>query len=217
MLDVALFPIPGSVNFPWVACTLHVFEPRYRHMVRQCVDEGMYIGVCHTEKALHSNTRQQDMREALSSNQSTYKPCEVLSAGPVEVLQTLDDGRLLIQIDVNIRLRLRQEKQTLPFSIWACEELADDACDDDGLLGLQQCKAKILQRLLTIAHGDQAAQQSLRSDHWQTMSAEKFSFAVTAMLGMQPDLAQHLLEMTDAGQRLETVLEMINDIGPQLS
>ena len=30
MPQVALFPIPNSVNFPGVPCPLHVFEPRYR-------------------------------------------------------------------------------------------------------------------------------------------------------------------------------------------
>ena len=87
----------------------------------------MPMGVCHSEKVLHANTRAQTTEEALNSNQSTYKPCEVFSAGPVELLEELADGRLLIQVHTDTRLRLREEKQVLPFSIWACEEMPDEA------------------------------------------------------------------------------------------
>jgi len=87
MHDVALFPIPNSVNFPWVPCPLHVFEPRYRQMVRHCIDESMLMGVCHTEKVLHRNLREQTVEEALNSNQATYKPLGIFSAGPVQLLK----------------------------------------------------------------------------------------------------------------------------------
>lgn len=87
MVDVALFPIPDSVNFPGVPCSLHVFEPRYRQMVNHCIDNNMLMGVCHTEQVVHANTRQQTREQALSNNQDTYKPCRVFAAGPVELLE----------------------------------------------------------------------------------------------------------------------------------
>ena len=114
-IDVALFPIPNSVNFPGVPCPLHVFEPRYRQMVSHCIDNEMLMGVCHTEKLLHANERKQTVEEALSSNQSTYKPQGVFSAGAVQLLEELDDGRLLIQVDTSVRLKLLEVRQTLPF------------------------------------------------------------------------------------------------------
>ena len=80
MVEVALFPIPNSVNFPGVPCALHVFEPRYRQMVRHCIETDMLMGICHTEKVLHDGGDAQSMSEALSSNQSTYKPCRIFSA-----------------------------------------------------------------------------------------------------------------------------------------
>ena len=80
MYDVALFPIPNAVNFPGVPCPLHVFEPRYRQMVRHCLDEERLMGVCHVEKVVHRKEREQPLEEALSSNQATYKPLRVFSA-----------------------------------------------------------------------------------------------------------------------------------------
>ena len=217
MDDVALFPIPGCVSFPGVPQVLHVFEPRYRQMVHECIAEGRWIGVCHTEKAVHRNDARQTVEQALSSNQSTYKPCEVFSAGPVQVLRELDDGRLLIQVDITTRLRLLQEKQTLPYAIWSCEELPDRASDDREEADLLQIKEKLLQRLVTITHTDERAQEALLGEHWQDMPVHAFSFAVAGLISMDAEVEQQLLEMREPGRRLEAVLDLVNTITPGLS
>lgn len=217
MIDCALFPIPDSVNFPGVPCSLHVFEPRYRQMVRQCIEQGLLMGVCHTEKILHHRDREQTIEEALNSNQATYKPQGIFSAGPVELLEELEDGRMLIHVNNEIRLKLGEERQTLPFGIWACEELLDDVLDEAGELALQRGQAKVLQRLLAITHGNEDAQKMLNSERWQAMPAQSFSFAVAGLLGIPPEVSQTLLEMTSAQERLDTILEMINTMATALS
>ena len=213
MIEAALFPIPGSVNFPSVPCSLHVFEPRYRQMVRHCIDNSLLLGVCHTEKVLHTNAKPQTTEEALSSNQSTYKPCAVFSAGPVELVEELEDGRMLINVDHNIRLQLGAEIQTLPFSIWECSELYDKPLDDGEMSELELGKEKVLHRLLTLTHDLEAVQQVLHDDFWQSMPALQFSFAVTGLLGTDPDVKQQMLEMTDPQQRLTSVLALLNSVG----
>ena len=37
-LRVPIFPLPGSILFPRTQLPLHIFEPRYREMVRDAVD-----------------------------------------------------------------------------------------------------------------------------------------------------------------------------------
>jgi len=186
-------------------------------MVRQCIDQNLLMGVCHTEKVLHRKEREQTLEEALNSNQATYKPRGIFSAGPVELLEELEDGRMLIQVNNEVRLQLGEEKQTLPFGIWACEELVDEALDETGELALNQSQSKILQRLLAVTHGNEDAQDMLNSVHWRSMPAQTFSFAVAGLLGMPPETSQALLEMTSAQMRLDTVLEMINTMGTALS
>lgn len=216
MVEVALFPIPNSVNFPGVPCALHVFEPRYRQMVRHCVETGMLMGICHTEKVLHDGSEAQSMSEALNSNQATYKPCRVFSAGAVSLLQELEDGRLLIEVDTSLRVRLKTEKQTLPFSIWSCEELLDEGCDAASDVLLAQAQEKILQRLIVLTHDNEKAQAELKSAHWQDMPAHKFSFVIAGLLGMPSEMSQRLLEMTNPQERLDDVLGMINEIGADI-
>jgi Lon protease-like protein len=213
MVEVALFPIPGSVNFPSVPGSLHVFEPRYRQMVHHCIDHHLLMGVCHTEKVLHENSKQQTTEQALNSNQSTYKPCAVFSAGPVELIEQLGDGRMLIKVDHNIRLRLKSEIQTLPFSIWECDEVSDCAVSDTDLTELEQSKEKVLRRLLVLTHNVESVQEVLQDDFWQKMPPLQFSFAVASLLGIDPETKQKLLEMTVPQQRLSTVLDLLNSVG----
>lgn len=218
MIEVALFPIPNSVNFPGVPAPLHVFEPRYRKMVKYCIDNKVMMGVCHTEKVVHANTRDQSQQELLNSNQSTYKPCAVFSAGMVELLEEVDDGRMAIMVNFDTRLKLQQERQTLPFNIWACDLYEDDPVKEEDLVGsLRQCHQKIMQRLLIISHSNDEVQKMLASDLWQNMSAVEFSFLVNGLIGMPPEIQQDLLEMRQPQQRLDTILEMVNSIPQTLS
>ena len=62
----------------------------------------------------------------------------------------------------------------------------------------------------------QVDNEMLNSNAWQAMPAHKYSFAVAGLLGMAPDTSQALLEMTNAQERLDTVLETINAIEPDI-
>ncbi len=217
MIEVALFPIPNSVNFPGVPITLHVFEPRYRKMVKYCIDHNMMMGVCHTEKIVHANTREQTQQEVLSSNQSTYKPCAVFSAGKVELLEEMDDGRMAILVHFETRLELQKERQTLPFNIWTCEPYEDEQHDDDNLVTLRQCHEKIMQRLMTISYGNEEVQEIFAGEYWQAMSPVEFSFLVNGLIAMPAEIKQNLLEMKRPQQRLDAILEMVNSIKQDFS
>ncbi|HDY84590.1 hypothetical protein LCGC14_0741300 [marine sediment metagenome] len=212
MIEVALFPIPNSVNFPWVPTALHVFEPRYRKMVKYCIDHNVMMGVCHTEKLVHANTRVQTQEEVLSSNQSTYKPCAVFSAGKVELLEEMDDGRMTILVNFETRLKLQKERQTLPFNIWACEPYEDEQLEDDDLVTLKQTREKILHRLMTISYGNNEVQEILAGEYWQTKPPIEFSFLVNSLIAMPAEFKQNLLEMRHPQQRLDAILELLNSI-----
>ena len=45
-MEIAIFPIPNCVTFPGQIVSLHVFEPRYREMVEDCVKESRMLAVC---------------------------------------------------------------------------------------------------------------------------------------------------------------------------
>lgn len=57
MVEIALFPIPNLVSFPGTLIPLHVFEPRYRRMIKDSVKMRRLIGVAHTKKILNWPTK----------------------------------------------------------------------------------------------------------------------------------------------------------------
>lgn len=210
MIEVALFPIPESVNFPGVPVPFHVFEPRYRKMVRYCIEKDVMLGVCHTRGIVREKTQIQTREEALNSNQSTYKPCNVFSAGKVELHEELDDGRMAIIIHFETRLELKEERQILPFYIWNCEPYEDVPLEGSDLVKLKQSHEKVMQRLMVLSHGSEEFQKLLASDEWQNLSTVKFSFLVNGLLGMPAEIKQKILEMKHPQQRLDALLELLN-------
>lgn len=210
MVEIALFPIPSCVAFPHTLFPLHVFEPRYRGMIKHCIEHEMLLGICHTQKVLRRAKDGQSLQEALNSNQATYKPYDIFSAGWCELLETMDDGRMRISVHVEDRFTLKQEIQTLPFSIYRCEAIPDDESSAEEEKQAELCKQKILKRLIAITRNIPEVQRLLASEKWQRKPAAVFSFELFGLMRLAPDIQQSILELRKPYQRLEKVLTLLN-------
>lgn len=210
MTEVALFPIPNCVSFPGTVYPLHVFEPRYRAMVKHCVETGTFMAVCHTQKELHPAKQNQSREEALQSNQATYKPYDVFSAGPCELMEELPDGRMLIHVHLKQRFRAVSEQQRLPFNIYECEEVVDESLDQQEQRELSLLKEKVLTRLVALTASNARLHALLQSDEWQAKSPEDFSFSIFGLVQMDPDVQQEILEYRSPAKRLDLLLSLLN-------
>jgi len=210
MIDIALFPIPECVSFPGTVFPLHVFEPRYRVMVQHCIEHDMPMGVCHTQKLLHRARLQHTLEDALNTNQATYKPFPVFSAGRCELVETLDDGRMLINVHIAARYHALEPRQALPFSIYACELYEDQPLGPDDLALCAQLQQKILRRLLAVTVSDPQAQLLLTDDEWQHKDPLAFSFELMSILQLHADVQQQVLEQRSPVARLQIVLKLLN-------
>lgn len=94
-LRVPLFPLAGAILFPRSQLPLHIFEPRYREMVRQAVDSGGHIAII-----------QPLLAEAADGSEPLYP---VGCIGEIVGLEELDDGRFNIVLNGSNRFRLIQE------------------------------------------------------------------------------------------------------------
>ncbi len=211
MPDIALFPIPECVSYPGTIVPLHVFEPRYRAMVDFCIEHNMPMAVCHTQKEIHPAKSNQKPDEALQSNQATYKPYEVFSAGMCELLETLDDGRMLINVHIEARYRALEAKQLLPFSIYQCEEYMDIESEEQNSQTTELLRQKILRRLTALTAADEMAQSILQSDNWIEMSVSEFSFLIMQILQLDAGFKQRVLEARSAQDRLNLLFKQLND------
>jgi Lon protease-like protein len=113
-IRVPLFPLPGAILFPRSQLPLHIFEPRYREMVRDAVEGSSRI-------AMIQPHRLDDDNEA-----PLY---DVGCVGEVVGLEELEDGRFNIVLLGSNRFRLiREAKTDAPYR---CADVDIEAFDDE--------------------------------------------------------------------------------------
>ena len=203
--DVALFPIPNLVTFPGMAVPLHVFEPRYRTLIDECIRDARMVGLCHTEKEIRSAPANQELESALQSNQATYKPFNVFSAGYCEVLETLADGRIHVEVDITKRLSISHEIQTLPYRIVKAVEIIDLDLDEDQ----SELQTQINERLIGLVEDNEELKTLLQQDEWLNQTPAEFSFRIFQFLRFDPDIMQEMLEQTTVRGRLSCIDELL--------
>ena len=92
---IPLFPLPGAILFPRSQLPLHIFEPRYRDMVRDAVDGAGRIGMI-----------QPQAMETTDGEPPLY---QVGCVGEIVGVEELDDGRFNIVLHGSNRFRLLSE------------------------------------------------------------------------------------------------------------
>src|SRR5690348_13734832 len=113
-IRVPLFPLPGAILFPRSQLPLHIFEPRYREMVRDAVEGAGRI-------AMIQPHRLDDDNQA-----PLY---EVGCVGEVVGLEELEDGRFNIVLMGSNRFRLIREADT--DAAYRCADVDIEAFDDE--------------------------------------------------------------------------------------
>ncbi len=105
MPELGLFPLP-IVLVPTERIPLHIFEPRYRELIEECVDAGEDFGL------------------ALSSGDGAVHEIGT-RARVTDVLEVLDDGRMNIVIEGGDRFRLLELTTGRAFTTGIVEPVVD--------------------------------------------------------------------------------------------
>jgi len=211
MTRISLFPIPNLVVFPGNSVPLHVFEPRYRAMVHDSIDEERMIGVAHTRKTIHEGPSNSSIEEVLTRNQATYQPFEIFSAGPCEIVKQLDDGRIHVMIRAEGRYRIESDVQMLPYRIVEASPVHDEE-DDDRELACH-LKERVNDRLIRILRSrDRQLIDILESDAWFNQPPADYSFRLFQVLNFDADIMQQILETRRASERLRLIDGMLSQV-----
>lgn len=216
MTDIAVFPIPKCVTFPGTHFPLHVFEPRYRTMVEHCLETKTPLAVCHVEKLLRDAPKEQTLNEALSTNQATYRPVSIVSAGECRLHEILEDGRMMISVALQQRYQLEQEVQALPFMIFQATPYNDYPLTESEQQEAELLKDKLMHRLLALTAESADIQATLNSDSWTQKPVSAFSFELFSLLQTEPEVMQSLLEMKSPLARMEEALALLKEVPAQL-
>jgi uncharacterized protein len=93
-IRVPIFPLAGAILFPRSQLPLHIFEPRYREMVRDALDGGGQIG----------------MIQPLSLDPDNPPLYAVGCVGEIVGVEELEDGRYNIVLNGSSRFRVIAER-----------------------------------------------------------------------------------------------------------
>jgi Lon protease-like protein len=94
---VAVFPLPNLVLFPGTPLALHIFEPRYRDMLRDCLQEGrMLLAIAQLEPGWQS---------AYDGRPPLY---QVAGVGRIVAQRKQPDGTYDIELEGVARVRLHE-------------------------------------------------------------------------------------------------------------
>ena len=113
-IRVPLFPLPGAILFPRAQLPLHIFEPRYRDMVRDAAEGAGRIAMIQPHRLDDDNKA----------------PLYVVGCvGELVGMEELDDGRFNIMLLGTNRFRLVREEE--PDGLYRCAEVDISAFDDE--------------------------------------------------------------------------------------
>lgn len=190
-VEIPLFEL-GVVLFPHMPLSLHVFEERYRAMLRHCEAEGTSFGVVAIREGVE-----------VGGGAVSY---DVGTLAQIRRLERLDDGRANLLVTGASRFRIVRRISTHPFPAGEVEYLEDGSGvpEEASRLAVEvhdsfQRYAATLQQLAS----QQPSVDALPDD------PELLAYLVAAALQVELPHKQRMLEADSATDRLRMCMELL--------
>jgi ATP-dependent Lon protease len=193
--ELPLFPLP-VVLFPGAPLPLHIFEPRYRKMLRDVRASNNLFGVSYFE--------------ASASEYARPPLGHVGCVAEVVEVQPLPDGRSNILTVGLIRYQtIEYVESDEPYLIARVQFFEDDEEEDEALL--RERAREVSELFLRIARAvrilnDESARELTEIPE---TDPERLSFLIASAIDLEGEIKQELLEMRSTLKRLERLHEML--------
>lgn len=193
-----LFPL-NAVLFPGAVLNLHVFEPRYKQMIGECLESGEGFGVVL-------------IREGQEAGDPSVEPHQVGSVAEIVEVTQLPFGRYYVSTIGRQRFRIRQILTREPYLTVDADLIDDVSADDSEMVQLRDdVRDAFLEYLdLIVQFSGQQTSVDLPRD------AQTTSFLVGDALQIADNIKQRLLELNSTKQRLSVELGFLRRLLPQL-
>lgn len=185
MDEIGLFPLE-LVLLPTERVPLHIFEPRYRELIGECVEQERPFGL-------------------VFADDDGVRDVGTL-ATVVEVVDRFPDGRLNVVVEGGERFRLIQLTEGRSFHTADVEALLD--ADDEPQAALVERAVALFERLLGLT-GAEAEMPA-------TDGPLPLSYALAGRFELSPELKLELLRETSEAARLARVCEILEGAAAEL-
>ena len=191
-----IFPLPNVVLFPEVRLPLHLFEPRYRAMMRAALDADRVIGML-----------------LVRPSQDTMQPraavFEIGCAGTIGEWRELDDGRYELLLRGERRFRMLQDELVDGgFRVAEVELLADEVQGDSGQ-ALESQRPRLEELTLRVAELTAPEAVGQLRERLGTLDPVALVNALAFALDYPPIEKQGLLEATGPIERSALLIRLL--------
>jgi len=203
LAELPIFPLPNCVLLPGGLLPLHVFEPRYRELTRDCLAGPQLMGVAR-------------LRPGYEASYYGAPPVfETMGVGRIICSEELPDGRFALLLRgvarVTVARELPRERTYRRVEAKLVDELFADPC------GAQEHRKKLVQMCDRLAELLEQGGPQLRELVRSSVDPARCADAVAAALVMDADARQALLEAADPLVRLQRTLGHVSHLVCELS
>lgn len=189
-VDLPLFPL-GTVLFPHMPLALHIFEERYRQMMRDCQEAGTSFGVV-------------AIREGREVGEGAV-PYEVGTLAQIRESEPLPDGRYNLRVEGASRFRVDRFSHELAYLHGSIRYLQESTTSPDAAAQLAETLAVQVRRYLAA----QSAQRGGGEDVELPADPELLSYFVAASLNVETARRQELLEIDLTEERIRACITLL--------
>jgi ATP-dependent Lon protease len=200
--SVPVFPLPNAVLFPEQRMPLHIFEPRYRQMVRDALESQPYLVMA------YQSPHEKGDPPAFS---------QIATIGKIVAHQRLSDGRFNIVLEGMVRATVEEVASDKPYRRVQCAPIVEpqgDAADAPASerMALVSLVGRVMQRA-------REKSPDLEFVLPEAVTAARLAFMVADKLLVDGAARQRVLEASDALARLrrctEGVAAVLSEITPK--
>lgn len=196
--DLPIFPLP-IVLFPGVAQPLHIFEPRYRRMLADCLEGDRRFGVAYAAGTPGG-----------ADAESAPRPGDLGCVALIQRAQALPDGRSNVLTRGEQRFVLESWLATdRPYRVGRVAEFDDepeDAAEATALAAeVRAAFARVTAALATLTDHDPDAAEA-------PADPQGLSFHIAAALELEPEVKLQFLQIRSTATRLRRLATLLRPL-----
>jgi Lon protease-like protein len=186
-----IFPL-DLVLLPGVPLPLHIFEPRYKEMIKECLDQTRPFGI------VRSKDKGDGSDQGFANIGCTAEILNVLKAYPDRSMDILAEGRKRFEV-----LQINQERSFFQAEVFYLEDESDLPA------------AAAIEKAIQL-HGEIMKLAGAHPEQPEESDKTQLAYRLAGSLPFDPDFQQALLEMNSEAARVHEVILFFERILPVL-
>jgi Lon protease-like protein len=200
---LGLFPLPNVVLFPSQRLPLHVFEPRYRRLVSDVIEQNSMLAVPRLRPGFDAE---------YYGAPAVFPIC---GAGQITEYTRLPDGRYNLVVQGLGRVRLLEELRSEPYRVARAEMLFDQEREPTAVAETLRAElSRVLRRVMPNLTGPA---KNLEPRLRAAAGAGEYADILADALVEDPDERQALLEELEPARRMTWLIAHVHALGSRLT